>query len=99
MSDAFQGKFSLFPAKEKKSEKSPDHTGSVEFPVSEAMKLAEWITAQPGEANWNGEQVIKIRIAGWASESKNGLSYIRGSMSPPQPQQAAPANTAETDLF
>jgi len=99
MSDAFQGKFSLFPAKEKKSEKSPDHTGSIELPIDQAMKLAEWLTAQPGEESWNGEQVIKIRIAGWASESKNGLAYIRGSMSPPQPQQAASVNTAETDLF
>lgn len=99
MPDTFQGKFSLFPAKEKKSEKSPDHTGSIELPISDAMKLAEWITAQPGEQAWNGEQVIKIRLAGWAAESKNGLAYINGKISPPLPPQNAPANTAETDLF
>lgn len=99
MSDEFQGRFSIFPAQEKKSEKSPDHTGAIEVPLDQAMKLAEWITAQPGEADWKGEQVIKIRLAGWSKEMKDGRQYVSGFVSPPMAQQAAPANTAETDLF
>ena len=92
--DAFNGVFSLFPAKEKKSEKSPDHTGSIELPIEQAMRLAEWITTQPGESNWQGEKVVKIRLAGWSSTSDKGLNYVRGKVSPPM----ATAPTAPSDL-
>jgi hypothetical protein len=46
---AFDAKFTLFDVKEKKSERAPDKTGSIEIELDQAMKLAEWLTSQPGE--------------------------------------------------
>jgi len=93
--DAFTGSFSLFVAKEKKQEKSPDRTGSIELTIDQAMKPAEWLTAQPGEPNYQGEQVVKIRLAAWDSTSSGGLQYLRGKVSPPMAVSAQ----APTDLF
>lgn len=95
MSD-FNGRFSLFPTKEKKSEKSPDYSGTIELPVAEAMAMAEWITAQPGEDDYNGKPVIKIRLAGWKTKSKGGLNYLSGRVQPSTPQQQQ-ANSWDND--
>lgn len=89
MSD-FNANFSLFPTKEKKSEKSPDFTGTIEIPVSELTALRAHLSTEP-ETNWKDEPVIKVRIAGWKAESKSGLNYINGRVSPPMQQQAASA--------
>lgn len=90
----FSGNFSLFPAKEKRSDKSPDYTGTIELPLDQAMALADWLTGQPGEQAYNGETVVKIRLAGWKATSKNGMAYLNGKISAPQQQQAA----ASTDI-
>ena len=80
---AFQGFFSLMPVKEKKHEKSPDMTGSIDFPLEEAMKLADWIVAQPGEADWKGDTVVKVPIVGWNKEGKKNpdFKFIGGTCS------------------
>ena len=66
---------------EKKSEKSPDLGGNIEYTLQDAMALAEWITAQEGEDNYAGEKVVKIPVSAWHKESKNGTSFISGSTS------------------
>tara|TARA_R100000458_G_C8270013_1_gene244756 strand:+ start:66 stop:374 length:309 start_codon:yes stop_codon:yes gene_type:complete len=80
---AFQGFFSLMPTKEKKHEKSPDMSGSVDFPLEEAMKLADWLVAQPGEQDWKGDTVIRVPIVGWHKESKKNpdFKFIGGTCS------------------
>lgn len=83
----FNGKFSLFPAREKKSEKSPDYTGTLELSLDQAMALADWLTSQPGETGYNNETVIKVRLAGWKATSRNGMAYLNGKVSPPNPSQ------------
>ena len=75
---AFDAKFTLFDVKEKKSERGPDKTGSIQIELGEAMKLAEWLTSQPGEDGYGGTTVIKIPVSAWDAESKNGLRYIDG---------------------
>ena len=77
---AIDAKFTLFDVKEKKSERGPDKTGSIEIELSEAMKLAEWLTAQPGEEGYGGTTVVKIPVSGWNAESKTGTRYINGKV-------------------
>ena len=83
--------FSLFPTKEKRSERSPDYSGTIEIPVADINALVPHLGTQP-ESNWRDEDVIKLRIAGWKATSKGGKSYLNGKISVPmQQQQQAPA--------
>lgn len=77
---AFDAKFTLFDVKEKKSERGPDKTGSIEIELDQAMKLAEWLTSQPGEDGYGGSTVIKIPVSAWNAQSKTGTSYINGKV-------------------
>ena len=77
---AFDAKFTLFDVKEKKSERAPDKTGSIEIELDQAMKLAEWLTSQPGEVGYGGTTVIKIPVSAWNAQSKTGTSYINGKV-------------------
>jgi uncharacterized protein (DUF736 family) len=88
--------FSLFPTQEKRSERSPDYSGSIEIPVADIDALVAHLGSQP-ESNWRDEDVIKLRIAGWKATSKGGKSYLNGKISIPQEQQQqqAPADDEE----
>jgi len=77
---AFDAKFTLFDVKEKKSERAPDKTGSIEIELDQAMKLAEWLTSQPGEDGYGGTTVIKIPVSAWNAQSKTGTAYINGKV-------------------
>jgi len=77
----FTGRLVLFNNSEKKSEKSPDLGGNIEYTLQDAMALAEWITAQEGEDNYAGEKVVKIPVSAWHKMSKSGNSFISGSTS------------------
>ena len=79
--NVFSGRLVLFNNSQKKSEKSPDLGGSVEFSLQDAMAFAEWITGQSGEDNYAGEKVIKIPVSAWHKESKKGTGFISGQMS------------------
>ena len=84
--------FSLFPTQEKRSERSPDYSGSIEIPVADIDALVAYLGSQP-EANWRDEPVVKLRIAGWKATSKGGKGYLNGKISIPQDQrQQAPAD-------
>ena len=82
----FQGRLVLFTNNEKRSEKSPDMSGTIEFDLSNALALAEWITAQPGEENYAGDKVIKVPVSAWNRESKKGTNFVSGSVSVAKPQ-------------
>ena len=76
----FTGRIVLFENNDKKSEKSPDFGGNIEFTLLDAMALTEWITAQEGEDNYAGEKVVKIAVSAWNRMSKNGSSFVSGSI-------------------
>ena len=77
----FTGRLVLFENNEKKSEKSPDFGGNIEFTLSDAMALTEWITAQEGEDNYAGEKVVKVPLSACHKMSKNGNQFISGAIS------------------
>ena len=79
-------RFSLFNTKEKKSERSPDMSGDIEIPMNQLDELRKHFTS-PAVMNYKDEPVIKLRIAGWNTESKNGVKYINGLISVPQEQR------------
>ena len=83
----FQGRLVLFTNNEKRSEKSPDMSGSIEFELPDALAFAEWVTSQPGEDNYAGEKVIKVPVSAWNRESKKGTDFISGQMSVSKPIQ------------
>ena len=94
----FNAKFSLFPSKEKKSEKSPDSTGSIEIAANEVAALVSYLQDPANtQDDWQGNPAVKLRIAGWNSESKAGLRYVNGKVSPPMAQSATPAQASSTD--
>ena len=85
----FNAKFSLFTSKEKKSEKSPDSTGNIEIAPSEVAALVAYLQDPANtEEDWQGNSVVKIRLAAWNATSKGGLDYINGLMSKPLPPMA-----------
>ena len=77
----FTGRLVLFDNNPKKSENSPDFGGNIEFTLQDAMALAEWITGQEGEDNYAGEKVVKVPLSAWHKMSKNGSSFVSGSIS------------------
>ena len=89
--------FSLFPSKEKKSERSPDFSGTIEVSVDQIDALVAHLGTAP-ENNWKDEKVVKLRIAGWNATSKAGASYINGKISTPMQQQQQ-STTDASDLF
>ena len=90
--------FSLFPTQEKRSERSPDYSGSVEIPAADIDALVAHLGTQP-ESNWRDEPVVKLRIAGWKATSKGGKTYLNGKISIPQDQPAAAAPSNEEVPF
>ena len=77
----FTGRLVLFDNNDKKSEKSTDFGGNIEFTLPDAMAFAEWVTGQEGEDNYAGEKVVKIPVSAWNRMSKNGSSFVSGSLS------------------
>lgn len=70
----------LFREENKKSDKSPDFTGTVTISRELAKAALE---------SWNGE----VRVAGWKNTSKTGTAYISLKLSEKrQPQQAHGGN-------
>ena len=64
--NVFKAYFSLF------NNEKPDHLGTMELSLQDAMSLAEWITSQEGEENFRGDMVVKIPVKGWNKETKSG---------------------------
>lgn len=97
MSD-FNASFSLFPAQEKKSERSPDYSGTIEIPVDQLNALMAHLGTEP-ELNWKDERVLKLRIAGWKAESERFKNYLKGKVSVPMAQTATATQSSEALPF
>jgi hypothetical protein len=87
MSD-FTARFSLFPAKEKKNEKSPDRTGNIEIAEDDIQSVIAYLQTATPEETYGGNRAVKLRLAAWDTESKNGTAYLSGRVSPPLPPKA-----------
>ena len=82
MSD-FSARFSLFPQDEKKSENSPDTTGNIEVLATEIPSLISYLQTAEQFEDYQGNPIVKIRMAGWTKESKQGKRFQSGKISPP----------------
>ena len=92
----FNARFSLFATKEKKSEKSPDHTGNIEILEDEIQNVIAYLQNAEREVDYQDNRVVKIRLASWNTESKGGLAYQKGKMSPPITDTPAKAQGASS---
>ena len=82
MSD-FSARFTLFPSKEKKNEKSPDKTGNIEITIDQIQSVITYLQTAEREQDNQGNEIVKIRLAAWDNTSKGGMAYQSGKMSPP----------------
>jgi len=75
---------SLFQQKEedRKSDKSPHATGSLEIPVADLNEFFSLAMALEPVDNWKGEPVIKLRCGVWHRETKNGKPWESIAVSP-----------------
>ena len=94
MADEFSFRFSLFKQEEKKNDKAPDQTGTLEIQRSQLPAFVNWLRNQKPEQNYAGDDVVKLRVAGWNTVSeKSGRAYVSGRVSPPMEKAtAAPAS-------
>jgi len=99
----FKATLALFPAKEKRSERSPDHSGSIEVLKTEVPALIAYLQSAETEENYKGESIVKLSVATWKNESKGGLQYLKGSVSQPmkrdEPTVASPVTNDDAMPF
>jgi hypothetical protein len=50
------------------------------------MKLAEYLTAHPGEEGYGGKTVIKLAISAWDRCSTTGTEYTSGTVWAKKPE-------------
>ena len=99
MTDAFAARFSLFPNNNATSEKSPTQTGSIEISAAELPALIQWLQSATPENDYNNNPVVKLRIAGWDTESKGGRRYLSGRITPPMPPRDTNAQPNDSMPF
>ncbi len=94
----FSARFSLFPQEEKKSENSPDTTGNIEVLATEIPSLISYLQTAEQSEDYQGNQIVKIRMAGWTKESKSGKRFQSGKVSPPMSNAPAQQQSTPSDL-
>jgi hypothetical protein len=67
---------------DRKSDKSPQATGSIEISVADLNEFFSLALALEPVDNWKGEPVIKLRCGVWHRETKNGKPWESISVSP-----------------
>ena len=65
---------SLFQNDRKQTDSQPDYTGLGAVTKEDFMAISDQVTS--GRFNQDEEGRIKLRIAGWMKESRNGKKYI-----------------------
>ena len=96
MSD-FSINFVQFTTKEenKRTEKSPDVTGNIEVPAEEVNALISYLQNAERVLDWQDKEVVKISLAGWNREIKQGKNqgdrFLSGKLSSPWVPQDKPA--------
>jgi len=79
----FKATLALFPAKEKRSERSPDHSGSIEVLKAEIPALIAYLQSAQTEENYKGESIVKLSVGTWINQMRDGREYLKGSISQP----------------
>ena len=90
---------SLFKNERKDSPNQPDFTGPGSVTPDNLKALYE--AALGGQAVFDDNGSIKIRVAGWKKESASGKTYISLSiqLEQPRPEAKPAAKTSSGDLF
>lgn len=89
---------SLFKNDRKESANQPDFTGPGNVTPENLKALYE--AAVGGQAVFDENGSIKVRVAGWKKESASGKTYISLSLQLEQPKSApAPAAVSDDSLF
>ena len=94
MSTDLSSRFTLFSAKEKKQEKSPDVNGSLEIADEDVSAWIQYLQQAERVTNYQGNPVVKVRLSAWISTSQSGTTYLGGKASPDNAPQSAPAPAA-----
>ena len=100
MSD-FSINFVQFTTKEenKRTEKSPDVTGNIEVPADQVNALISYLQNAERVLDWQDKEVVKISLAGWNNEIKQGENkgnyFLSGKLSSPWVPQDKPAAKVE----
>ena len=68
--------------KDRKSDKSPQATGSLEIKVDDLNEFFSLASALQPVENWKGEMVVKLRCGVWHRDTRNGKPYESISVSP-----------------
>ena len=93
----------LFKNERKDNDRQPDFTGIGDITKEDFMAIADAVTSGAFNATEDGK--IKLRVAGWRRESRNGKSYISLQLSiddykPKQSSGSEPIKVVLTeDLF
>ena len=77
------GKFSLFAQSEKRNEKAPDYTGTLEVSASDIGELVRHLSNAEQEDDYQGNPIVKLSLSAWINESKAGKKYLKGIFSEP----------------
>ena len=71
------------PEAEKRTEKSPDVTGSIEVLASDVEALISYLQTAEREEDYRGDQVVKLRLAGWNGMTRKNNPMLKGKLSEP----------------
>tara|TARA_B100002052_G_scaffold230772_1_gene213501 strand:+ start:1027 stop:1350 length:324 start_codon:yes stop_codon:yes gene_type:complete len=98
--DDFKANFSLYPATNKKQERSPDAWGFVKVSADQVPALIAYLQQAP-RSTWtrkDGTNVeeVSIRLAGWKMDSEKYGTFLSGQVSPERAQSSVvpPADSA-----
>jgi len=79
---------------EKRTEKSPDVTGSIEVLATDVKALISFLLTAEREEDYRGDQVVKLRLAGWKGQTRNDKPMLKGKLSEPYRPDSNPAAVA-----
>ena len=78
---------------DKRTEKSPDVTGSIEVLATDVDALINYLKTAEREEDYRGDEVVKLRLAGWNGMTRKNKPMLKGKLSEPYRPDAKPAAT------
>jgi len=78
---------------DKRTDKSPDVTGSIEVLATDVDALINYLQTAEREEDYRGDEVVKLRLAGWNGMTRNNKPMLKGKLSEPRRPDAKPAAT------
>jgi len=89
------GKVALFHQSEKRNEKAPDYTGTLEIAAGDIGELVKYLNNADQEDDYQGNPIVKLSLSAWINETRAGKKYLKGSLGEPYRPDAA--KTAKVD--